>query len=450
MHIKNLLQLLWILPCMLLMMACSKDNDPVPDPDPDPRNIPQPPAKGSVADHTVLIYIGGDSNLGRDGFASSDLQEMEEAIKAMDASLYSHNNLLVFYDQYSETLHPQLFRIIKKGELQPSETDPTKKILVITTEQELIMEYPKEITSTEPSIIKEVMQKAFGDYPANSYGFVYWSHGDGWMPGKYENMALRSISPLRWIGVDWNNSSANSSDSFKTGISELADVLNSAPKKLDFLMFDACFVMSVEVAYELKDCADYFIGSPTETPGPGAPYTQVVPMMFASSQAAAKIGEAYFKYYDNKFNPEVTNSNANWTGGVSVTVLDTSKLSELAAITNASLSSASSVSNLRNQVFDYDKRNNGHVGYYDMEGLMEKVLSPSKFDQWKAAYQNTLTFWNTTSKNYSAYAKMFSMEGANGVSHYIPSALGSSATYRDTDYRSTAWYHDAGLSQLGW
>ena len=29
MHIKNLLQLLWIFPCMLLMMACSKDNDPV-------------------------------------------------------------------------------------------------------------------------------------------------------------------------------------------------------------------------------------------------------------------------------------------------------------------------------------------------------------------------------------------------------------------------------------
>ena len=222
MHIRNLLQYLWILPCMLLMMACSNEDDPIPDPDPDPRDIPQPPSKGTVADRTVLIYLGGDSNLGRDGFASSDIQEMEEAIRTMDASLYSNNNLLVFYDQFSETLHPKLFRIIKKGELQPSETDPNKKTLVITTEQELIMEYPTEVTSTEPSIIKEVMQRAFGDYPAKSYGFVYWSHGDGWLPGKYEKMALRSVSPIKWIGADWNNSSANSSNSFKTIITPLS------------------------------------------------------------------------------------------------------------------------------------------------------------------------------------------------------------------------------------
>ena len=36
MHIRNLLQYLWILPCMLLMMACSNEDDPIPDPDPDP------------------------------------------------------------------------------------------------------------------------------------------------------------------------------------------------------------------------------------------------------------------------------------------------------------------------------------------------------------------------------------------------------------------------------
>lgn len=451
MHIRNLLQYLWILPCMLLMMACSNEDDPIPDPDPDPRDIPQPPSKGTVADRTVLIYLGGDSNLGRDGFASSDIQEMEEAIRTMDASLYSNNNLLVFYDQFSETLHPKLFRIIKKGELQPSETDPNKKTLVITTEQELIMEYPTEVTSTEPSIIKEVMQRAFGDYPAKSYGFVYWSHGDGWLPGKYEKMALRSISPIKWIGADWNNSSANSSNSFKTGIPELAEVLKDAPKKLDFLMFDACFMLSVEVAYELKDCADFIISSPTETPGPGAPYTEVVPMMFASSQAAAKIGEEYYNYYADKYDPDVTNSNANWTGGVSITVIDTSELDNLADVTKASLSSsASDVSSLRNQVFDYDKRTNGHVGYYDMEGLMQQLLTPTKFDEWETAYKNVLTFWNTTPKNYSSFAKMFSMEGANGVSHYIPSALGKSATNRDAEYRSTAWYNDAGLSKLGW
>jgi len=436
--------------CLLLLVACGKNDDPDPVPDPDPV-VPDPPAKGTMADHTVLIYVVGDNNLGRDGFATSDLREMEEAIKTMDTNLYTHNNLLVFYDQYSETQRPKLYRLVKKGDLQVSATDPGKKELVISVEQELLKEYTMEVTSTDTSILKEVIGEAFDTFPARSYGFVYWSHGEGWLPVKYASLALRSASPVRWMGVDWNDNSANNSSSFKTSIPELAEALQTVPAKLDFLMFDACFMMSVEVAYELKDCADFIIASPTETPGPGAPYTQVVPAMFGTSQGAVRVGETYFKYYESKFNPDVTNTNANWTGGVSMTVLDTSKLDNLADVTNASLSSsASDVSSLRNQVFDYDKRSNGHVGYYDMEELMQKLLTPTKFDEWEAAYKNVLTFWNTTPKNYSSFAKMFSMEGANGVSHYIPSALGKSATNRDAEYRSTAWYNDAGLSKLGW
>ena len=449
MQLKSLHILWWFIPCLLLLLACSKDDEPIvdPQPDPDPYQVPSPPAKGSVADRTVLIYIGGDSNLGRDGFASNDLQEMEEAIRTMEKNLYSHNNLLVFYDQYASAEHPKLFRLVKKGEVKTSDTNPEQKELVVSTEQELVMEFSKEVSSTDPTVIKEVMDKAFGDYPAKSYGFLYWSHGEGWLPSKSVTMAIRSTSPLRWIGIDTN--SETSGDTGKTGIPELAGVLKQAPNKLDFLMFDACFMMSVEVAYELRDCANYIIASPTETPGPGAPYTEVVPAMFASSQAAVRIAEAYYKYYGDKFNPDVTNTNANWTGGVSMGVMDCTKLNQLASVTKANLLTSSDASALRSAVFDYDKRTSGHVGYYDMEQLMERVLAPAGFDAWKKAYQDALIYWKTTSKNYSSTAgvKLFSMEGTTGVSHFIPS--GTTAV-RDTEYRSTAWYKDAGLSQLGW
>ena len=45
-------------------------------------------------------------------------------------------------------------------------------------------------------------------------------------------------------------------------------------------------MQSVEVAYELRDCSEYFIGSPTEIPGPGAPYKAVVPEMFTETNLA--------------------------------------------------------------------------------------------------------------------------------------------------------------------
>ena len=451
MRIKSLHIFLWAFICLLAFSACSKNDDPITPIEPSLDDVPKAPAQGSTANRTVLIYMGADSNLGNDGFASSDLQEISEAIQAMAANIYSNNNLLVFYDQYASSQKPVLFRLVKEGEIKASDTDPKNKELVIRTKQEVIKEFPTEITSTEPAVIEEVMKLAYSTFPANSYGFVYWSHGDGWLPGKYESMGLRASSPLRYIGVDCNNSSANASNSFKTGIPELAEVLKKAPKKLDFLLFDACFMMSMEVAYELRDCADYIISSPTETPGPGAPYTQVVPQMFASSNAAVQLATAYYQFYENKYNPDVTNSNTNWTGGVSMTVLKGSKLSHLAAVTEMCLPEGPvNVNSLRNNVFDYDKRNNSHVGYYDMLGLMEQIIpSETLLIQWKNAYTDALAYWKTTGKNYSAYSRMFSMDGANGVSHYIPTTSASSAT-RDVEYRSTSWYKDAGLSKLRW
>ena len=141
MLIKNLHFYLWFFFCMTVLVSCSKDNDPDPDPGPDPHVVPDPPPHGSVAERTVLIYIGGDNELDTKGLPAADLDEMKEAIKTMDANLYSHNNLLIFYDQYSESLRPKLYRLIKKGKVEPSKTDPSKKELVITTEEELIYEY---------------------------------------------------------------------------------------------------------------------------------------------------------------------------------------------------------------------------------------------------------------------------------------------------------------------
>ena len=50
-------------------------------------------------------------------------------------------------------------------------------------------------------------------------------------------------------------------------------------------------MQSVEVVYQLRNRADYFIGSPTEIPGPGAPYEVVVPALFAVNSPAVCIAE---------------------------------------------------------------------------------------------------------------------------------------------------------------
>ncbi|MCD8184836.1 MAG: clostripain-related cysteine peptidase [Bacteroides sp.] len=169
----------------------------------------------------------------------------------MDVSQY---NLLVYVDWNNSA--PALYLLTKnaKGEV----------------EKQVIKKYDEQ-ASTDPSVLQEVMTRAFTGYPAESYGLVLWSHGEGWIPSPLP--VARKIS-TRWIGQDTTN------DTTYLNIADIASVLSGFPH-LDFILIDACFGQSIELAYELRNYTDYIIGSPTEIPGPGADYTVVVPAMFA-------------------------------------------------------------------------------------------------------------------------------------------------------------------------
>ena len=156
---------------------------------------------------------------------------------------------------------------------------------------------------------REVFADVFSnpDFLAEGYGLIYWSHADGWIP--------YGQASTRWVGQDKGDGD------HRMNISELVSVLEGAPH-LDFLMFDACFMASVEVAYELRGFTDYYIGSPTENPGPGAPYERLVPLM-AADQAAVEMSKAYFAAYEEIYNGGIGISNNNWTGGTSICVMRT-------------------------------------------------------------------------------------------------------------------------------
>ena len=133
--------------------------------------------------------------------------------------------------------------------------------------------------------------------------------------------------------------------------------------------------------------------------------------------------------------------------------LKSSELETLAATTKQVLSghlnSETVDAEALRSVFNYDQRDDwqGMVGYFDMVQMMRKLVDDEGFAVWKQAYDAALSYWKTTPKNFSASGGMFSMEGSNGVSHYIPTPLETAAARA---YRSTDWYNAAGLEQLGW
>ncbi|WP_291530214.1 clostripain-related cysteine peptidase [Bacteroides sp. UBA939] len=369
------------------------------------------PVVNPIGSRTVLAYIAADNSLR--SFALQDLAEMKIGMgKVTDANAH----LLVYIDDGSS---PRLLELKKQG----------------GTVVETVVKTYESRNSVGVSETREVFAEVFSNpkYNADSYGLVYWSHGDGWLP-----YPLRPGT--RWVGQDTGDGDK------RMNISEFVEILGTAPH-FDFILFDACFMQSVEVAYELQDYTDYCIGSPTEIPGPGASYDVVVPAMFSTTgNIAVNVAHAYFEPYEAKYDAGRGISNSNWTGGASVCALKTGQLVNLATVTKQVLPSTVNVTSLRSSVFDYDCRRGGRVGYYDLAGMMKKITTGDvAYKTWKQVYDAAVVYWATTPENYSAYVEMFPMEDTNGVSCYIPSAANN---ITDEVYRATEWYTAAGFDKL--
>ena len=325
---KTKLYLIFFFVFPLFMSACRGD-DPMPD----------PPVDGK---RTVLVYMAADNSINPlASFTDGDLEELKAGMASIDNTSDMH--LLVYIDTGS----PRLIEIENKGG---------------TVVETIVKEY-EDRNSCGVAETQEVFNDVFGNslYKAESYGLIYWSHGEGWIP--------TPLPSTRWIGND------------KTGgghymnIEDLKLVLQNAPH-FDFIMFDACFMQSVEVAYELRDCCDYYIGFPAENPGPGAAYDRMFPFIFQKG-AAVEMAIGTFAAYDEIYTGKI-GSNSNWTMGTAIDVLKSSELENLAAATANALSGVTADREvLRSSVFDYDQRKVGssyYVGYYDFVEMMEKLV----------------------------------------------------------------------------
>lgn len=226
----------WLLTMIIgsLCFSCNKDDD----------NI-ETPAKVS---RTVLLYMMAENSLA--SYAGEDLKELEEGLKDLPQDAH----FIVYIDDAS---NPRVIHYQNNDGQINSET---------------VVQYKENLCSVDPAVLQDVLSLVYRDYPAESYGVILWSHGEGWLPAT-------SKVDTRSIGVD-NGRNSYSNSGPQMDIADLADVLNDFPY-ISFLMFDACFMQSIEVAYELRNSVEYIIASPMEIPGPGAPYHKIIAPMFS-------------------------------------------------------------------------------------------------------------------------------------------------------------------------
>jgi hypothetical protein len=280
-----------------------------------------------------------------------------------------------------------------------------------------------------------VMRYAFSHYPAagGNYGLVLWGHGSGWLM-KDEVKRVNS----RAYGVD----EGEDGNGLWVNIPTMAEILKGMPH-LKFIMADCCNFMCLEVLYELRNVCDYIIGSPAEIPGPGAPYDEIVPDMFADGRFYANIVDKYHK---------------SVYGYLPLTAVTTSEMDQLAQATREALqavrdSLGSDYADIKGLIHYYhtDKDREFHLEYnifYDAGDFFLAHAPQDVYQQWKQALDKavlelrTATTWDTDkrwNKKYSDFtvtdAKM------HGVSMFVEQDpdKGHYAKWNE-DVKKTAWW----------
>ena len=171
--------------------------------------------------------------------------------------------------------------------------------------------YP-EGNSCDPAFFREVLDYIIAEFPSQSYGLVLSSHASGWSYNP-ENTA-------RSFGGDMIGENGMLIDPQFLNVKSLAQQL---PVKFDFILFDACLMAQAEVAYELKDKADFLLASPITIAGKGFAYDSIQSFLFNRPTADLKsAADWFYGHYGDTDN----------SYGANVSVINLSQIEQLAAV----------------------------------------------------------------------------------------------------------------------
>jgi hypothetical protein len=424
---------LLVLAVCVLVSSCSKDDED---------------KKQTVATRSVLVYISGENSL--NSYVASDVNEMLRA----KSVLGDDDNLILYVD---DTDYPRFYEI-------KNNTSATSfaRLTPVKT-------YSEEMDSATPETFRKILDYFFNHYKAESYGLVMWSHGSGWVndpsnqtdesrtestltdesqtdealsdDSSSASSSLASFAGVRkTICVD-NGRNTTSDSGTRMEVVDMASVLETFPK-FEFIMFDACFMQGMEVAYELRNSANYIIGSPAETPGEGAPYQNVLAPMFANPFNPQPLVYNYYSYYG-----EYTSY------GVVISAIKTDEFSEFVPVMQDLLASYSFLNDslysysdcLDYFLYSWNFSRTSDVmpypDYYDIQGIMLKVLSSEDYAKWKTAFDKLVPYKYASAGWYSSYKRgsmVVDQNQCGGVNMYLPLSKYSSNKFFSY-YGRTAW-----------
>lgn len=379
---------LLLLSCFVIFVACDSDDpDPTPPPPPPPTGKPDP-----STNNTVLVYLAIDNDF-------SVQTDYKDKIEAMRSSWRSSldGNLIVYCDAGIDK--PVLVHIYQSDE--GYNYADTVKV------------YDLSHNSASTSVLASVLNEVKTGWPADKYGMVFLSHASGWLP-------QGTLLTPRSIGSDWNDRTDRWANEM-----ELADFAAKLPYELEYIIFDACFMGAVEVAYELKDKVKYLVGSPAEVLVPGFVYGTMMGHLMKDTPDLTAVAREFYEYYANGSYPSAT-----------VSVVESAKLDDLVLASKAILEGVDG-EQLVNLRAIQNFRPGNTMFYFDFDQYMEELTQGGElYDAFTEALDNAIIYKANTPRYYSNVNGFNDINHFSGLTVYIPQ---QSYPYMNREYAKLKW-----------
>ena len=305
-----------------------------------------------------------------------------------------------------------------------------------------VKEKVKELSLPTPynsALFEANIREALDFAPAERYALVVGSHGLGWIPKSPSTTLLRKLSAMgishdelwkRDKNAEMTRHLGDSEVVVLYDVHEIASAIEANDIKLDYLLFDACYMGNIESAYELRNATQYIIGSPCEVMGYGFPYAKVLPYMLCNGETEYNLDKVCSEFVEHY----------RTTSGIPCGTVALTNCSELEAlaqamknVNNAGIRSDFALSNVQY----YDGK--AEHSFYDLGDMVEQSCADSAVaTAFKTQLDKTVTSRYHTAQFYSAYGS--GNKYYHDINYYSGISTSAMVDHYSTDWQQTAWY----------
>ena len=226
-------------------------------------------------ERTIIMYLpysgSGYNNLY--SFFEQNIRDVEQSIKQA-GGLGTNNLYVVIADNSPNRVY--LYRIRMEG--TECVHDTIKRY-----------DHPRLMDAQWVTrVINDV--KSISETP--KYAMLVGCHGEGWLPPK--NNVTRAKT--RWFG----------GPGYAISIADFAQGIEQTGIKLEYLLFDDCYLSCAEVAYDLRNATNMLIASTSEVMADGMPYAEVFQYLSSPQPNFGQLVNNYIAHYQRQSYPYAT------------------------------------------------------------------------------------------------------------------------------------------------